>query len=426
MKQRNIVLVLLMLVGIITFLDRINISVAGASIMHDLELSTRQWGWILSSFILTYGLLQVPLGAWGDRRGQRRVLSLIVVWWSLFTILTGMANGFLMLLVIRFLFGVGEAGAYPNMTGVVGRWFPGRETARAQGFLWAASRIGGALTPLIVIPVILNLGWRMAFYLLGGLGLTWVIIWYLWFRDHPSQNRRISARELEEIGAGGVHREKLRIPWRVLFSRRQFWILLSMYFFYAWGSWFFFSWFPVFMEEGRGFAKAELTYAVAVPFLFSVIGNISGGYLSDRLSARYGLKIGRKAVSVSALLLASVLMFLAGFIPGKLQVFIFLSLCFGIFDLMLPGAWAICLDIGKKYGGTVSGAMNTAGNIGGFACASVFGYLVSATGNYNFPLYVIAGMLLVSAVLFSLLDPTKKLVEEEASNGRDTRGTGPV
>ncbi len=404
-----------MAVGIITFLDRINISVAGASIMHDLGLSTRQWGWILSSFILSYGLLQVPLGAWGDRRGQRRVLSIIVLWWSLFTILTGVANGFVMLLVIRFLFGIGEAGAYPNMTGVVGRWFPRQETARAQGFLWAASRIGGALTPLIVIPVILNLGWRMAFYLLGACGLVWVVIWYLWFRDHPSQNKRISERELEEIQSAGAQKEKLTIPWKIIFGKKQFWILLSMYFFYAWGSWFFFSWFPVFMEEGRGFAKSELTYAVAVPFLFSVIGNITGGYLSDRLSARYGLKIGRKALSISALALASILMFLAGFIPGKLQVFIFLSLCFGIFDLMLPGAWAICLDIGKKYGGTISGAMNTAGNIGGFACASVFGYLVEATGNYNFPLYVISGMLMISAVLFSFLDPTRKLVEDEPS-----------
>jgi MFS family permease len=422
LKQRNIVLVLLMAVGVITFLDRINISVAGASIMQDLGLSTRQWGWVLSSFILSYGLLQMPLGAWGDRSGQRKVLSIIVLWWSLFTIFTGMAGGFAMLLVIRFLFGIGEAGAYPNMTGVVGRWFPKRETARAQGYLWAASRIGGALTPLIVVPVMLTLGWRMAFYLLGACGILWVIIWYAWFRNHPSENRRISERELDEIKADEVRAgetmsiqakaEKLKIPWKIILRRNQFWILLSMYFFYAWGSWFFFSWFPVFLEEGRGFAKSELTYAVAVPFLFSVLGNITGGYLSDRLSARYGLKIGRKAVSVSALALASVLMFLAGFIPGKLQVFIFLSLCFGIFDLMLPGAWAICLDIGKKYGGTISGAMNTAGNIGGFVCASVFGYLVEATGNYNFPLYVIAGMLLTSAALFLLLNPTRKLVED--------------
>ena len=183
-----------------------------------------------------------------------------------------------------------------------------------------------------------------------------------------------------------------------------------MYWFYAWGSWFFFSWFPTFMEEGRGFAKSELTYAVAVPFLMSMIGNISGGYLSDRLSKKYGLKTGRKLLGVTGLSVSAVFMFLAGFIDGKMQVFIFLSLCFGIIDLMLPSAWAVCLDIGKKYAGAVSGAMNTAGNIGGFVCAAVFGYLVDATGNYNFPLFIISGMLIVSAFLFLHIDPTKNLI----------------
>jgi len=402
-----------MIIGVITFLDRINISVAGASIMKDLDLSEKQWGWILSAFILSYGLLQVPLGAWGDRSGQRKVLSFIVLWWSVFTILTGISNGFIMLLIVRFLFGIGEAGAYPNMTGTVGRWFPGRETARAQGFLWAASRIGGALTPLIVIPVIIHLGWRTAFYILGSIGFIWVVVWYLWFRNFPAQKQGITQAEPEEIGTVETTREKIRIPWGIILRRKQFWLLLGMYWFYAWGSWFFFSWFPVFMEEGRGFAKSQLTYAVAVPFLMSVIGNISGGYISDRLSQKYGINIGRKAVGISALAVSSVLMFLAGFIPGKLQVFIFLSLCFGIFDLMLPAAWAICLDIGKKYGGAISGAMNTAGNIGGFVCAISFGYLVDMTGNYNFPLYVISGMLLMSALLFLFINPSRKLVDED-------------
>ena len=167
------------------------------------------------------------------------------------------------------------------------------------------------------------------------------------------------------------------------------------------------------MEEGRGFAKSELTFAVAVPFLMSMIGNISGGYLSDKLSAKYGLKTGRKLLGVSGLAVSAIFMFLAGFIPGKLQVFIFLSLCFGIIDLMLPSAWAVCLDVGKRYAGAVSGAMNTAGNIGGFVCASVFGYLVDATGNYNFPLFIISGMLLISAFLFLRIDPTKPLIASD-------------
>lgn len=415
MKKRNIVLILLVAIGVITFLDRINISVAGVSIMEDLGLTKEQWGWTLSAFILSYGLFQVPLGVWGDKSGQRKVLSIIVIWWSIFTILTGMAGGFISLLAIRFFFGLGEAGAYPCMSGTIGRWFPKIETAKAQGYIWAASRVGGALTPFIVIPIIIAFGWREAFYLLGGLGFIWVLVWYFWFRDHPREMKGITEAEIQEINVGKLQLEKVKTPWKKILSKRQFWILLAMYWFYAWGSWFFFSWFPTFMEQGRGFSKSELTYAVSVPFLMSVIGNISGGYLSDKFSIKYGLKIGRRVLGVTGLVVSSVFMFLAGFIPGKIEVFVFLSLCFGVIDLMLPSAWAICIDIGKELGGTISAAMNTAGNLGGFICAAVFGYLVDYTGNYNFPLYVIAGMLLISAFLFSRLDASKPLLEEAAS-----------
>jgi MFS transporter, ACS family, glucarate transporter len=409
LKKRNIVLILLIAVGIITFLDRINISVAGSSIMQDLGLSRRQWGWVLSAFIVSYGLLQIPLGLWGDKKGQRTVLALIVLWWSVFTGLTGMAGGFVSLLLIRFAFGIGEAGAYPCMTGAIGRWFPKSENARAQGFIWAASRVGGALTPFIVIPVILHLGWRTAFFILASAGFVWVIVWYFWYRDVPATLKGIKPAELFEIYENHKEKENVKVPWKQILRNKQFWLLLSMYWFYAWASWFFFSWFPTFMEQGRGFAKSELTWVIAVPFLMSVTGNLTGGFLSDKFSKKYGLKTGRRILGVGGLALSAVCMFLAAFIPGKIQVFVFLSLCFGIIDLMLPGAWAICLDIGRKYAGAVSGAMNTAGNIGGFVCASAFGYLVDATGNYNFPLFVISAMLVISAALFSGIDASKPL-----------------
>ena len=167
------------------------------------------------------------------------------------------------------------------------------------------------------------------------------------------------------------------------------------------------------MELGRGFDKTELTYAVAVPFVMSMIGNIAGGYLTDKLSAKYGLKVGRKAIGSASLAISAVCMFLAAFIPGKIAVFVFLSLCFGIFDLMLPSAWALCIDLGKKNAGTISGAMNTAGNIGGFCCGILFGYLVQVSGNFNLPLYMISGMLLVSAVLFSMINPTKPILSSK-------------
>lgn len=399
MKRKNIILTMLVLLGVVTFLDRINISVAGSSIMHDLNLSAAEWGWVQSAFILSYGLMQIPMGALGDRYGHRKILSMIVLWWSLFTAFTGMAGGLASLLVIRFMFGIGEAGSSPCSTGVISRWFEKHEVGKAQGYVWAASRMGGALTPFVVIPVMTLLGWREAFYILGALGIVWAAVWYFYYRDRQPETAKETVRQ--------------PIPWRTILHHKQFWIICAMYFFYAFGSWFFFSWFPTFMELGRGFAKSELTYAVAVPFIMSMIGNISGGYLTDRLTKKYGLKIGRKALGSTSLAVSAVCMFLAAFIPGKMAVFVFLSLCFGIFDLMLPSAWALCIDLGKQHAGTISGAMNTAGNLGGFFCGILFGQLVQSSGNYNLPLYMIAGMLLISAALFALINPTKPIVEKE-------------
>ncbi len=404
MKNRKVILLLLVLLGMVTFLDRINISVAGSSIIADLNLSAAQWGWVQSAFILSYGLMQIPMGMLGDRFGQRRVLTAIVVWWSLFTCFTGMAGGLLSLLAVRFLFGIGEAGSSPCSTGVISRWFPKNEVGKAQGYVWAASRMGGALTPFVVIPVMAWLGWRPAFYLLGAVGLVWAVVWYFYYRD-----RNVSQKGETQLTAD----MKQTLPWAVILRSRQFWLICSMYFFYAFGSWFFFSWFPTFMELGRGFDKSELTYAVAVPFVMSMAGNIAGGYLTDRLSVRYGLKVGRKALGATSLAVSAVCMFLAAFIPGKMAVFVFLSLCFGIFDLMLPSAWALCVDLGKQHAGAISGAMNTAGNIGGFFCGILFGFLVDASGDYNLPLYMIAAMLIISALLFAFINPEEKLIPEK-------------
>ena len=408
MKRKNVILTMLVILGMVTFLDRINISVAGSAIMHDLNLSPAEWGWVQSAFILSYGLMQIPMGALGDRFGHRNILSGIVLWWSAFTAFTGLAGGLMSLLAIRFMFGIGEAGSSPCSTGVISRWFEKGEVGKAQGYVWAASRMGGALTPFVVIPVMVTVGWRAAFYLLGALGIVWAVVWWLFYRDagvDRVNSDTSSTSVTSSTSAGGLR-------WSAVLCNGQFWLLCGMYFFYAFGSWFFFSWFPTFMELGRGFDKTELTYAVAVPFIMSMMGNIAGGHLTDKLTHRYGVKIGRKALGSSSLAISAVCMFLAAFIPGKMAVFVFLSLCFGIFDLMLPSAWALCIDLGKQQAGTLSGAMNTAGNIGGFCCGILFGQLVQDSGDYNLPLYMIALMLIVSAVLFAFINPEKPITKE--------------
>ena len=411
MKRKNVILAMLVILGMVTFLDRINISVAGSSIMHDMGLSPAEWGWVQSAFILSYGLMQIPMGALGDRFGHRKILATIVLWWSAFTAFTGLAGGLASLLVIRFMFGIGEAGSSPCSTGVISRWFEAGEVGKAQGYVWAASRMGGALTPFVVIPVMMWVGWRAAFYLLGALGVVWAVVWYWYYRDKatsmPEAEGKAEANALTSGSKCGTHLSLVTFT-----SSLNFWLLCGMYFFYAFGSWFFFSWVPTFMELGRGFDKTELTYAVAVPFVMSMIGNIVGGHLTDRLTQKFGIRVGRKALGSTSLAVSAVCMFLAAFIPGKMAVFVFLSLCFGIFDLMLPSAWALCIDLGKQHAGTLSGAMNTAGNIGGFCCGILFGQLVQSSGNYNLPLYVIALMLIVSAVLFVFINPERPIVKK--------------
>lgn len=401
MKRKNIILALLVILSVITFLDRTCITFSSIEIKTDLGIDQSGWGWVMSIFTLSYGLMQLPLGALGDKAGHRWVLAGIVLWWSLFTGFTGLATGLLSMLAIRFCFGIGEAGASPCSTSVISRWFKKEEVGKAQGFVWAATRLGGAAAPFIVIPLVAGYGWRFSFYVLGAIGIVWTVVWFIYYRD----------RKPATAEGSGVKTVKEKIPWRKMASHPQFWIICAMYFFYAFGSWFFFTWFPEYMKQGRGFGAEELKYAVAIPFIMSMAGNIAGGYLTDRLSKRYGIKTGRKALGTVCLAVSAVCMVLAAFIPGKTAVFIFLSLCFGIFDLMLPSAWALCIDLGKRYAGSVSGAMNTFGNLGGFCCSLMFGYLLKATGNYDLPLYMIAAMLIISAILFSFINPSKPIVE---------------
>ena len=424
MKKANLILSLLVILSVITFLDRTCITFSSMEIKADLGLDQSAWGWVMSIFTLSYGLMQIPLGALGDKMGHRWVLALIVLWWSAFTAFTGLAGGLLSMLAIRFCFGIGEAGASPCSTSVISRWFEKDKVGKAQGYVWAATRLGGAAAPFIVLPIIASQGWRFMFYLLGAVGVVWSLIWVLTYRDserphHTMHEKAHIAKQKLHQGLEQAHeashivKEKtLEIPWSTIVRSGQFWLICGMYFFYAFGSWFFFTWFPEFMKAGRGFTAEELKYAVAIPFLISMCGNIAGGHLTDRLTQKYGIKVGRKALGSTCLAVSAICMILAAFIPGKIAVFVFLSLCFGIFDLMLPSAWALCIDLGKQFAGSVSGAMNTFGNLGGFCCSLMFGYLLKSTGNYNLPLYMIGGTLLISAILFAFINPTKPIIKD--------------
>jgi ACS family glucarate transporter-like MFS transporter len=402
LQPRRRVLILLITLAVITFLDRISIGVAGSRIQEDLHIPPERWGWVIGAFVLANGIFEVPGGAMGDRFGQRSVITRIVLWWSAFTCATGLAASFPALLSIRFLFGAGEAGAYPNISGVIVRWFPVSERARTQGFIWAASRLGGALSPLIVVPLQSAVGWRATFFILGAIGVVWALCWRTLYSDHPPSESE-----------GAVPKQHLTVPWARLFRQRQLWLIIAMYFCYAWGSWFFFGWFPVYLVKAAGFSEAQMGLFTALPFLMGAAGNIAGGFLSDRLVVRVGLKAGRRLVGCVSLTASALLLIAMTATHNKTAIVVLSSVGFGVADLMLPAAWALCLDVGHEYAGVVTGAMNTAGQFGGFVCSVLFGYIVQATGSYQAPVWVIAAMVLIAAFLFTRVDPTRPLIAED-------------
>lgn len=410
MKKRNTVLALLCGVSVIIFMDRLAIAVAEPGIRADLKLSPEQWGWVLSAYVLSNALFEIPSGARGDRRGQRSELTRIAVWWSAFTAATGWCRSLFQMVGARFLFGVGAAGAYPNAAGVVSRWFPAKEHARAQGFIWAASRLGAALAPLLLVPMERAWGWRAVFWLMGGLGAIWAVAWRLWFRDTPESMEGVSAEELEEILAGrnakATHEE---IPWRRLLALPQLWLIVAAYFCYAWGSWFFFGWFTTWLTQGAGFTLGEMGVFASFPFVMAIFGNLIGGSLSERLVVRWGAVRAYRLVTSICLAVGAMLLLEMSLARSHVAIVAISSIAFGVMDLMLPAAWAMCMGLGGKFGGTATAVMNTSGNLGGWLCALLFGYVVKATGNYNLPLRVVAAMVLVAALLFACVDCSRGL-----------------
>jgi len=407
-KQRNWVLALLCAVSVITFLDRLAIAVSEPGIRGDLHLNESQWGWVLSAYVLANALFEIPSGAIGDRHGRRRELTRIALWWSAFTALTGATRTLWQIASSRFLFGVGAAGAYPNAAGVIARWFPRREHARAQGFVWGASRLGGALAPLILVPLQQVIGWRGVFVALGLLGIVWAVAWGMWFRDNPADMPNIQPEELAELAPGAPQQP---VPWRRLLALPQLWLITIAYFCYAWGSWFYFGWFTTWLVRGAGFSIRQMGVVAALPFVLGLLGNIAGGVLSERLVKRYGRRAAYRAVTAICLVTTASLLAGMSVTPDKLKIAVLASLGLGVMDLMLPSAWAMCMSLGGDFGGTATAVMNTAGNLGGWVGAIVFGYVVAATGSYNAPLRLVAAMVLASAVLFARVDCTLGLAE---------------
>jgi sugar phosphate permease len=387
-------------------------NVVSKYVKEDLDLDNQSFGYILGAFSLAYALFELPTGILGDRIGPRKVLTRVVLWWSGFTALTGTAFGFVYLLIVRFLFGMGEAGAYPNASIAIARWFPAVEIGRAQSIIWAAGRIGGALTPLLVIPLVHLVGWRMAFLILGIVGSIWAVAWYYWFRDNPSEHKGITQKEIDEIESARKNAPiSHKIHWKTIIKNPNIWLLMIMCHLFFYASYFFTNWSSTYFQEGRMMTEDQTKNFISLSYFLGAIGCIVGGFASDFLSKKYGLKLGRRIVGVAGLGLSSICFLGAGMTTDNQVAGYLLALCVFLKDLTLPVAFAVCVDIGKRNAGTVTGAMNFAGQMGGFFITIIFGTIVQQTGNFNYPLFLIAGCLIVASALWFFIDPTKEIVE---------------
>lgn len=409
-KYRHRVLGFLCLLAAITYLDRVAISVAGPRMQESLNISPEMWGWVVGIFTVSYALFEIPTGRMGDRTGARRVLTRVVLWWSAFTAFTGMTSNYYVLLVTRFCFGAGEAGALPNIGVSVSRWFPVVERARAMGFVLMSLQIGGALAPILIVPIQVAFGWRTSFYVLGAVGVVWCIAWYWWYRDTPAENPKVTRAEIEEIGEQSFANNH-SLPWGIALRSTNLWAIMLVAFSYVFALYFFISWLHTFLVKGRGFSEGDLLLSMA-PAVLGACGNVCGGFVSDALVRRLGLKWGRRSVGLTGLSVAAVCTVATILTTGKFATLLFLGLVYAGITLQQTVIATVTIDISRKYVGGILGTLNMAANVGGFLFSVSFGYFVKWFGSYDLALIPVALMLTISALLWFRIDATEELIPE--------------
>jgi MFS transporter, ACS family, glucarate transporter len=406
-RARYVVTAFAVALAVITYIDRVGISVASPTISKELGLTRVQMGWALAAFGWAYALFEIPGGWLGDRIGPRRVLMRIVIWWSFFTAATGWAWNSVSLIVTRALFGAGEAGAFPNLTRVFTTWLPVKERERAQAVLWLATRISGAFTPLLVALLISNIGWRRTFELFGVIGVIWAALFYRWYRDTPAEHPSVNQAELALLPpATETAIAHTGVPWGLIFSNPHVWLLSIQYMCLAYGWWFYINWLPTYLRDARGTSVTFGALLAGLPLLLGGAGCLVSAYLIPRLTAQFdSVSIARRIVAVIGFVGASACIVIFTGINDPVRAMFVLGMAGFFNDFVMPAAWASTMDIGGRYAGTVSGAMNMMGSIAGASSVTVVGYLLFWTGdNWTLTFYISAAIYLVGAICWLALD----------------------
>jgi ACS family glucarate transporter-like MFS transporter len=408
---RHRVMILLYFLILITYLDRITISLVGVRIKSAFHLSNTQFGWVLSAFVLAYAIFEIPSGFMGDRFGQRKVLLRIVICWSFFTALTGAVNGLSSLIAVRFLFGVGEAGAYPNSCGVISRWVPRSETSRGMSWLGMGAPTGAALAPLIVVPIAEAYGWRAPFYINGIIGLVWVMVCWLWFRNHPGEMKGISQEEKELIEKNRNYvKHDQPFAWKQVLTNPMLWALFLSYFTTQWANYFFIAWMPTYLQEGKHFSEQQMKTTTTLVFCAGILAAFLFGIISDRLIKIKGTAFTRKSVAGVSFIGMVIAIFLSTYTMNHLPVTISLFVADFCMIFIILTCFSTCIDIGGDRVSTITGFMNFVGQSGSFLMSMIFGEIVDMTHNYETPQYLMAALLFVGGMCWLRIDASKKII----------------
>lgn len=428
---------LLCVLAFITYFDRVGIAQAQDLIMHDLGLSKVEWGWILGAFWLAYAIFEIPSGWLGDRYGARGTLTRVVLAWSLFTSLTGSATGFVTLISFRFIFGAGEAGAFPNMARIQAAWLPPSARSTAGGLLWLCARWGGAFSPALVVGLLAVFSsglwhrltgnswlghvapWRLMFVSSGVLGLFWIAIFFFWFRDNPAHKRGVNAAELELIREGrskadlAAHHHTFPGMWKALFSSRTLWLIAGVYICGSFGWSFFVSWIPSYFKERHKLDMKASFVLTGLPMFWGGISCLLGGMLSNFLVKRTGRKrLFRAVFPIVGDTTAGICMFFIPFAKTPTQATILLCLASAGHDLGQPINWATIVDVGGRFAGTAFGFINMVGNIGNTVQPPLGGWIIEHFGwNTLFVVYSI--VFVTGASMWFFINPNRRFYREE-------------
>ena len=417
-KTRWWILFLISLMYLICYMDRSNISVAAPEIIKEFGLSKSAMGVVLAAFTWAYALGQVPAGWLGDRFGPKKVLTVIMTWWAVGATLTGAAIGMTSLFSARFLLGLGEAGAFPVASRGMQLWFAKSERGLIQGTTHFFSRLAVAITPFIAGSILLAFGWRAIFYIFGSVGVIWAIAFSFLYRNRPEESTAVNQAELAQIRGlrpdGSIQQlSTLRqpTPWRAILGSPNMWFIAFGYCCFFFGTNFYLTWYPTYLREYRHVSLQSLRFLGSVPLLAGMVGDLVGGTLSDLVLRRTGnARFARRIVAAPAFVLAGVFVIPAALTDTPWLSVMFLAASFFFLEWVIGPAWAVPMDVGGQFSGTVTGIMNMAGALAASLTAIVYGTLFGK-GFWVAPFLVSAGVMFLGALIWTfLIDPEKSVV----------------